>query len=501
MAVIDDARTFDDEELKVDGAPRPNILLLFSDQHNASMAGFMGHPIVQTPSLDRLAARGVAFENAYCTSPLCSPSRQSMMAGLFCHHIDMWNNTSAMPPDTVTWAHMLSLAGYETSLVGKMHFNGYQKMYGFDRRPVLEGSNDGESFHSWGLRTSHDWTKPLPYRGAAGSGGMKRSLENAGPDTPERQPIFRKDLEVLEGTIQLLREKAADTSGQPWAICTGFVLPHPPYKARADILQRYRGAGDLPVDRHGEGRDTCDRFVQNYHGDVRELPDEVIRRAREVYFGLITELDEYCGRILQVLEQTGLAENTVVFYISDHGEMAGEHGDWGKVTLQESSVRVPMIAAWPGRWPTGKRVDTLVSLVDLYPTFLELAGIRMPEPLYLHGHSLMPLIDGDLAGYGGGQVFCEFEGEGWNHPRAMLRRGRYKFVYNHTVECRLYDLQADPHEMQDLAGRPEHAQVLADLRARLLADWDPADIERRVLRTQARRKIARCKNVCKDLGW
>ena len=134
--------------------------MLFSDEHNARMSGFMGDKIVQTPNLDRLANQGVVFDNAYCNSPLCSPSRQSFMAGLYCHHADIWNNTASMPEDTVTWAHMLSLAGYDTSLVGKMHFNGYQKMYGFDRRPVLEGNDAGESFYSYGVRTSHLWTDP-----------------------------------------------------------------------------------------------------------------------------------------------------------------------------------------------------------------------------------------------------------------------------------------------------------------------------------------------------
>lgn len=480
---------------------QPNILMIFSDEHNAFMSGYAGHPDVRTPNLDRLADQGVVFDTAYCNSPLCSPSRQSFMAGLHCHAIDMWNNTAAMPADTVTWAHMLSLAGYETSLIGKMHFNGYQKMYGFDRRPVLEGNNDGESFYSWGLRTSHVWTDPLPYHSNPDGKGMRGELIEAGPDTPERMPIFQKDFEVLDGTLGMLREKAVNPDGQPWAICSAFVLPHPPWKARPDILETYRGKGDLPANREGAGRDTCDRYLQTFYGDLSNLSDEQLRYCREVYFSLITEFDEYCGRILDCLEETGLAEDTVVLYFSDHGEMAGEHGLWAKCTLLESSTRVPMIARWPGRFTAGTRVDTPVSLVDLYPTLLDLAGIELPPPLYAHGHSLMPLLTGQPEAFEGGDVFCEFEGEGWNHPRAFLRRGQYKYVYNHTAEQRLYDLQADPHEMNDLSSDAAHADVLAELRTALLADWDPDDIEQRVLLAQVRRKIARCKNVCKDIGW
>ena len=480
--------------------PRPNILMIFSDEHHAGMSGYAGHPIVRTPNLDRLASQGAAFNNAYCNSPLCSPSRQSFMAGLHCHRIGMWNNTAAMPEDTVTWAHMLSAGGYETSLIGKMHFNGYQKMYGFDRRPVLEGNDAGQRFHSWGLRTSHVWTDPLPYKSGLDGRGMWKELSEAGPDVPERQPIFRCDFEVLDYTLAELRRKAADPSAKPWAICSTFVLPHPPWKARADILQTYRGRGDLPFNREGAGRDECDRWLFHYTGHLANLSDQAIRNAREVYFSLITEFDEYAGRILDVLDEAGLADNTIVFYFSDHGEMAGEHGFWGKVTLLESSVRVPLIIRWPGRIPAGRRVDAPVQLVDLYPTFLDAAGVQLPPPLTVDGHSLMPLATGQ-GSYGGQHVFGEFEGEGWNHPRAFVRHGRWKYVYNHTADCRLYDLEADPHEMTNLACRPEHAAVEADLRRRLFADWDPDWVEQQVHLAQVRRKIARCKNVCKDLGW
>jgi choline-sulfatase len=479
---------------------QPNILMVFSDQHNALMNGFMGDEIVRTPNLDRLAAEGVVFDNAYCNSPLCSPSRQSFMAGLHCHAIDMWNNTSAMPADTVTWAHALSAAGYETSLCGKMHFNGYQKMYGFDRRPVLEGSNveRDKQFYSWGMRTSHDWTRPVPYRNKPD--GMRGELRQSGPDIEERQPIFAHDLRIRQGAIDLLREKAADTSGRPWAICAGFVLPHPPYRARPDLFETYRGKGDLPFNREGTGRDVCDQHLQHFYGNPGELTDDEIRNAREAYFALVSELDEYAGDLLRTLDETGLAENTVVFYFSDHGELAGEHGMWAKVSLVEGSARVPLVIRWPGKIEPGRRVDTPVSLVDLYPTFLDIAGITLPEPLFLHGNSILPLATGEGT-FTGGDVFCEFEGEGWNHPRAFVRRKRYKYVYNHTADERLYDLDADPHEMHDLSGDPAFADVRAELREALFADWDPADVERRVLLAQARRKIARCHNVCDDAGW
>ncbi|MFH1709283.1 MAG: sulfatase-like hydrolase/transferase [Planctomycetota bacterium] len=480
---------------------RPNILMLFSDEHHWQYSGYAGHPVVQTPNLDRLAASGVNFTDAYCNSPLCSPSRQSFMAGLYCHRIGMWNNVCSMPENTVTWAHALHAAGYETLLCGKMHFNGYQKMYGFNRRPVLEGGNSGAVFHSWGYRTSHSWLDPLPYRADPGYPG-NRDIDEAGADTPERRPIFRHDTRIADGTLAVLREKAADPAGKPWALCCGMVLPHPPFTARPDLMERYRGKGDLPFNLEGASLGVCDRYIRQYSNLDRTTcaPDRA-RILREAYFGLITEYDEYVGRIMDCLRETGLAGNTVVFYFSDHGEMACEHGMIGKVPLRESSVRVPLLVSWPGRFAAGRTVNTPVSLVDLYPTFLDIARYRLPAQLPLDGNSLMPLIEGRPAEFKGCGVFGEFEGEGWNHPRAFVREGDFKFVYSHTAPAELYHVRDDYFEMSNLVGMPAYAAVEARLRARLLDGWDPAAIEIEVIRTQERQKLAPCRNVCGDLGW
>lgn len=360
------------------------------------------------------------------------------------------------------------------------------------------------------MRASCDWTRPIPpYL------PIPKDVKSAGPDTPRRQPIFRKDLEVLDGTLAYLREKAAaekkarrargktKTPAQPWAVCASFVLPHPPFKARRDILKTYTGTGDLPINPRGADRDACDRALQQYTGELGvKLTDAQIRRAREVYFALVTEFDEYAGRILDELDRLGLAENTVVFYFSDHGEMAGEHGLWSKVTLLESSVRVPLIVRWPGKTKAGARVHTPVSLVDLFPTFLDVARIAVPPAIPRPGRSLCDLFGGDPVDGGGGHfVFGEFEGEGWAHPRCFLRRGRYKLVYNHSADLRLYDLEKDPHEMHDLSAQPNLAQVKQAFLNYLSTFWEPRKIEAEVIASQTRRKIARCRNVGKDLGW
>ncbi len=481
----------------------PNILIINSDEHNAGYAGFSGHPVVRTPNLDRLARTGVVFENTYCPYPLCSPSRQSFMSGLYCHEIGVWDNSCAMPEDTVTWAHILSLAGYETTLVGKMHFNGYQKYYGFDQRPIGEGSS-GEEFFSYGIRVSHDWTKPLPYSSDDyRSGGGKSdwdAIMEAGADKPERMPATRRDYEVLEKTLKILKEKKKEPAGQPWAICASINLPHPPWKARKDILETYKGKADLPVNTKGLGLDTCDKYIQRYNGNLVDLPKEAILRCRETYFAMITEMDEITGKLIDVVKDD---PNTVVIYVSDHGEMAGEHGLWFKVVMLESSVKVPLVISWPGHYPSGKRVAQPASLIDLFPTLVDIAGVELPPHLPLSGSSLLPALEGKgkwerKDKFGKGLVFGECNGEGWNHPRAFIRDKRFKLVYNHTAECRLYDLAKDPDELKDLYAKPGYKGPSQRLKKALLAQWNPEKIEKKVYISQARRQIARNKFTAWD---
>jgi len=478
---------------------RPNILMLFSDEHHWAYSGYAGHHVVETPNLDRLAARSVNFRHAYCNSPLCSPSRHSFMAGLWNHRIGCWNNTSSFPENTVTWAHALSAAGYETSLVGKMHFNGYQKMYGFDRRPVLEGDNAGNVFHSWGIRCSHDWSQAMD-----GGGGGLQSLLASGPDSPERQPIFQHDERIRDGTLQLLREKAAQgDDAQPWAICMSSVLPHPPFTARQDLWDHYAGRARLPEDPFGADLDEVDRALRRYHELDRDgaYGEAEILRCQQAYYGLITEYDEHVGMVLDELERSGLAENTVVLYFSDHGEFAGEHGLIGKVSLRESSIRVPLLVSWPGHYREGTTVDTPVSLVDIYPTLLDIAEYQLPDILPLDGHSLLPFLTGDGADFAGDVVFGEFEGEGWPHPRCFLREGELKYVRNHGATDALYNVVRDYHERDNLLDDPEHSKDGQRLRALIDSFWDAETIELEVRQTQERQKLAFCKNVAQDLGW
>jgi choline-sulfatase len=331
-----------------------------------------------------------------------------------------------------------------------------------------------------------------------------RGVDDCGADTAERHAIFRHDRRIVEGCVGELRAKAASPDGRPLTLVCGTVLPHPPFRARRDLFERYAGRADLPANIFGEGLGEVDRSLRCHQKmDANDYSAEDVLRLRQAYFGLVTEFDEYVGMLLQTLEETGLAKNTAVVYCSDHGDMAGEHGMVGKCSMRESSARIPLVISWPGHFPEGETVDTPVSLVDLYPTLLEIAGGSLPPILAegLDGHSLVPLLEGRPGDFRGKGVFCEFEGEGWNHPRCFLREGDLKYVYNQAAAHELYDLGADPQELKNLIDDPAHSAESRRLRSRIESFWDGAAIERQVIETQARQKIARNRNVCRDLGW
>jgi choline-sulfatase len=217
-----------------------------------------------------------------------------------------------------------------------------------------------------------------------------------------------------------------------------------------------------------------------------DFPESEVRRARAAYYGLITYLDEKIGRLLQVLEETGQRENTVIVHFSDHGEMNGEHGMWRKSSMYEASSRVPLQISWLGQIAGGQRIGEVVSLVDLVATITDLAAAPSVAPL--DGDSLVGLMQGQREGWKD-EAFCEYLAHGVQRPTAMLRRGRYKLNYSLGDRSELYDIESDPNEFNDLAESVEHAPVLAQLQERLLAAWDPVAIEEQVLQSQRERLL------------
>ncbi len=458
---------------------RPNILFIMSDEHAPHFTGFHGHPLVRTPHLDRLAACGTVFEHAYCNSPLCAPSRMSLMTGRYIHNIGAWDNSTPLPLDTITWAHLLRAAGYDVALSGKQHFVGLDQLHGF--RTQLARDLHAERAHP-----TFDWSQgtlvaPHPWPGLAQAG-------------PGQTVEIEVDDQAEAAALAYLRDPARQAG--PWALNVSFIAPHFPLVAPPEYWEHYPPERvDLPTlpPGHTATQHPAIRRMRRMFGMPDEVPEELTRRGRAGYYGLITYLDATIGRLLAALDDTGQRENTIVIYTSDHGEMAGEHGMWRKSNFYEHSARVPLVLAGPGL-PAGRRIPAVVSLVDLIATIVDLGGGTPITPL--DGDSLLPPLRG-LAEWKD-EAFAEYLAHGVARPMAMLRRGRFKLNYYLDERPELYDLEADPGEFTDLAASPEHAPILDDLRERLLARWNPIVLEQQVRRSQRERLLIQAATLGTD---
>ncbi|MCY4024597.1 MAG: sulfatase-like hydrolase/transferase [Anaerolineaceae bacterium] len=450
---------------------QPNLLIIMSDEHAPMYSSVHGHPLVQTPNMERLASLGTTFDNAYCNSPLCMPSRMSFMTGRYVHHQDTWDNACPLRVDALTWAHLLRSVGYEVVLSGKQHFCGPDRLHGFQQQLARD-------LHAELAHPVFDWSEGvIPARQPWGA------LAEAGPG---RSTEIEVDDLAQQRALDWLRDPAR--GDRPWALNVSFIAPHFPFIVPQRFWDMYPperiDMPDIPAG-HLESLHPVHQRLSAMFGFV-DFEEELVRRARAGYYGLITYLDEKIGQLLDTLESTGQLENTVVIHLSDHGEMNGEHGMWRKSNFYEASARVPLQIAWPGQLPAGQRLPQVVSLVDVVATMLELAGVD--APVSLDGDSLAGLLQGQDADWKD-EAFAEYCGHGVTGPMAMLRRGRYKFNYSLGDPPELYDLQDDPGEFHNLAGRTAYAVVEADLQASLLSHWDPQEIEARVRRSQQERML------------
>ena len=456
----------------------PNILLIMSDEHAPMYSGTYGHPLVQTPNMDRLADMGVTFQNAYCNSPLCGPSRMSFMTGRYIHHINCWDNASALATDAVTWAHRLRAVGYDVVLSGKQHFCGPDQLHGF--RAQLARDLHAEIWTRNGVpRGAPNWSQGIiPATRPWGA------LEKAGPGvTPE----IEADDRVEATTLTYLRDPARKE--RPWCINAGFIAPHFPLVVPERFWNLYPpDQVDLPVlpEGHLEAQHPVYKRMRRMFG-LANFSEDLVRRGRAAYYGLVTYLDGKIGRFINALEETGQLENTVIVHTSDHGEMNGEHGMWRKSNFYEASARIPLQIAWPGGLPAGKRIHSVVSLVDLVATLVDLAGA--PSDIApLDGDNLMPLARADADTWKD-EAFSEYLAHGVARPMAMLRRGNFKLNYSLGDAPELYNISEDPGEFTNLVSDPGHRSLVEDMQEKLLSHWNPVDLETQIHRSQQARRF------------
>lgn len=452
-------------------ADQPNILLIVSDQHAPALMGCAGDPIVRTPNLDALAARGVRFEHAYCGAPLCVPSRMTMLTGRHCSDIGVWSNSCYLGSDIPTFAHALGAAGYETVLCGRMHFIGPDQRHGFHRRIM----GDVLGYTQVGGRTSTGLSREL----APGTGQSYPAVAISGAGRTAYQ-VYDETVGATARDFLVRRE-----DDRPLLLVAGFVLPHCPFVARKDLFDYYYER--VPMPEIPEGYFECLPEPMRHWRESRgitELTAEQIRSARAAYYGMVEHFDEVVGAVLGGLAQSPIAEDTIVIYVSDHGESAGRNGLWWKSNFYDHSVGVPMIAAGPGV-PQAQTRAEVVSLLDLAPTLAELGG--GPELPLASGQSLVPLLTGEARGPWRDEALSELVGLGerYQYPARMIRRGPWKLVHYEGYGPMLFNLDEDPNEFEDRAGDPECRDVRGYLHDRVLSGWDPQAAQRAMLRSQA----------------
>jgi choline-sulfatase len=453
---------------------RPNVLLIMADQLGAAWLPAYGHEVVQAPRLTALAERSAVFDSAYCPSPLCAPSRVGMLTGRLPSRTGVFDNAAEMRAALPTVMHYLRAHGYYTGLAGKMHFVGPDQLHGFEERLTTD-------VYPAGLGWTPDWRLPLTDR--LPWYHTMESVLRPGVCAASMQQDY--DDEVAFRAVRKLFDLAREGPERPFFLVVSFTHPHDPWEVRRRYWDLYdRDAIDLPAVPAipFADADPYSRRLREMCGTEEVvLSEEQLRTARQGYYAAISYLDERVGEVLDALRDAGLVDDTAVVFCADHGEMLGERGLWYKMSFFEPSVRVPLFVRAPGQ-STARRVAEPVSLLDLAPTLLELAGAP----------ALGEELDGmSLIGTGGrpGPVLGEYLAEGVTAPAVMIRDGRHKLVACEGDPDQLYDLAEDPAELANLAAEPGHRPILTALRATLAARWDLGALRTRVVTSQRERQI------------
>ncbi len=445
------------------------------DQLAASFLPSYGHPVVQAPTLQRLAERGVQFSSAYTNSPLCAPARFGMTSGQLNSKIGAYDNASEFAASVPTFAHYLRAAGYQTCLAGKMHFVGPDQLHGFEQRVTTD-------IYPADFGWTPNWDDPTG-RFDWWFHNMD-SVLNAGVAEATNQLDF--DDEVGFQAVRKLRDLARSADVRPWLLTVSFTHPHDPYVMRQRYWDRYdHDAIDLPrVGSLPDSQlDAHSRRLRHVSAmDDVELTEEHVRRARHAYYAAISYVDDWVATLLDTLEACGMADSTVVIFTADHGDLLGERGLWYKMCFFEGACRIPLIVAGPDI-PAGL-VPEHVSLLDVLPTLLDLAGVERPAAA--DGRSLVPLLGGDPDP--DRTIVGEYLAEGAIAPILMIRRRELKFVWCDADPPQLYDLVTDPDELVNLAAEAAHGAVVAELEKEVLARWTPVALREAVVASQRARR-------------
>ena len=448
------AHSWPEAPRETNGSGMPNVLWICADQQRFDTIEGLNNTHIRTPNLRKLMAESVTCTHAFCQNSVCSPSRASFLTGRYPHTTSLRANGQRIRSDERLITRTLADYGYTCGLSGKLHLS-----------PCAGGRienriDDGYSVFWWSHDLSDQWPGKNMWRVWLDAKGVKW------PTPPQHTPAWGVPIDpkytqtawCSDMAIQFIREQS---KFNPWLMSVNIFQPHHPFWPSKDYLDRY-DPEKLPSPKYSEGELANKPIFQQidhqgaYGGTAVSFAktDELThRKITAAYYAMIEQVDTEVGRMLQALDDTGQAENTIVIYMSDHGEMLGDHGFYLKGPyFYDCAIRVPLIVRWPGKFKAGLRADSLVELVDLPPTLLEAAGI--PVPAGMQGRSLMRLFTGQSANHRDSIYSEHFDSSSLYDPPPMaacIRTGRHKLsYYRHLQTGELYDLEKDPGEVENL---------------------------------------------------
>ncbi|ULL16570.1 hypothetical protein DVH26_20265 [Paenibacillus sp. H1-7] len=415
-----------------------NSIVLISDEHNPFYSAVYGHSFLRTPSMERLAAEGTVYENAYCPSPLCTPSRSAFMSGRRVHELQVYSNCNVgLRTDFPSYGKVLHDQGVYTAHFGKIHVYESAKRLGFTEiHHRKEHKKPGDKNFS---------RRPL---------AIRKDAAQRADGYGVKEDAFDGDLKVINEALNWLRE-VAPTLNQPWTMTINLLNPHFPQWNTQEYWNLYPQGGDLP--RYGKEEESANHpYARDLrmHFQTDLFTEEQVRGLRRGYLGNVAFIDDQLGRLLDALQESGLKESTNVIYTSDHGDMLGKFGMWWKCSLYEDSVRIPCIAAGPD-FAKGKRVETPVDSHDIQASLFHAAGAQRPS--HWAGEPLQTVKECDPERV----VFSEYHGHGTRSGAFLIRKGDWKLIYNAEAPHQLYHLREDPDELNNVfADYPEKAVEL-----------------------------------------
>ncbi|MES2697098.1 MAG: sulfatase [Verrucomicrobiota bacterium] len=435
-------------------AERPNILFLVADQMRGSAMRLSGNPDVITPNLDRMAAEGITFRRTYANVPVCCPARATLMTGTYAHVNGMVANDLRLRESEITIAELFRDAGYRTGFIGKWHLDGGKRLPGF----VPPGPRR-QGFEFWaGYQCHHQHFAPSYFR-----------------DTPEMILVNKFEPEAsADFAEEFLR---APAQGKPFFLTVQVGPPHDPYGAPEKYMNMYDAAKLTMPETWVPNSETRKGGAAAKGGAVKQrvpgAPGAVVvppggREEVAAYYAAVTAIDEQVGRLLRVLQETGQDKNTIVLFTSDHGDMLGSHGMRRKRKPYEESACIPGVMRWPAGIPAGRKVDTLFSHVDMPPTMLALAGLKVPANM--QGADLSRVARGETTAGPDAvllQIFVPFAGDAIDRQWRGIVTDRYTYARFEKEAWVLFDNRTDPAQKKNLAGDPKHAALQRELDERL----------------------------------